>query len=419
MRAPVLTALLLLLVPAVGAAAPAAPIAATCARAATAEARIAACNARLKATDLSSEARAVLLANRGFARLENDPTADAEDQRDAFRQAVIDAGDAVKLAPSEPLGHVLRGTLADYRGDRARARADFDVAAGLTPIFETFAARGRLLRLLGERDAALADLNRAVVLGPDQAAAYFARGRAWRQWRDYPRALQDFAKAIELDPAAIAPRLNYGGTLESLDRTPEAIAIYDALLANRPYPAAAYAARAEARRKLGDMAGAVADGRARVRVAPKSSDAWVDLGSLLMEAGQWRAGYEAYAKAGGLSMTNVHLYNERCWWRAVEGRDHAAALADCQTAMRLSPTSLNVRDSRGFARFHAGDLAGALSDMDAVLRESATTRTETRFMRGVILRAMGRTAEGDADIAASLAKQPGLKAEYEKYRVRL
>ena len=416
MRALALTALLLLL-PTAGAAAPAAPVVATCARAATAAARLAACNAQLKATDISPEARAVLLANRGFALLENDPTADSDDQRKAFHQAVVDAGDAVKLAPSAPLGHVLRGTVAEYRGDTARARADFDVAAGLTP-FETFTARGRLLRQLGERDAAMADLNRAVAMGPDQAATYLARGRAWRQWRDYPRALQDFAKAIELDPDAIAPRLNYGGTLESLDRMPEAIAIYDALLANRPYPAAAYAARAEARRKLGDMAGAVADGRARVRVARKSSNAWVDLGSLLMEAGQWRAGYEAYAKAGGLSMTNVHLYNERCWWRAVEGRDHAAALADCQAALRLAPNSLDVRDSRGFARFRAGDLEGALYDVDAILRESST-RADTRFMRGVILRAMGHTTQGDADIATALAKQPGLKAEYEKYGVRL
>lgn len=388
-----------------------------CAEAPTAAARLKACNQLLKSGDLGPYVRATALARRGFALLDSQFNED-DARRKASRQATIDAGDAVQLAPRAPLGHVLRGVLAERRGDSKLARSDYDTAAHLDPIFETFLARGRLLRRLGEQDAAMADLDRAIALGPRFASGYVARGLIWYARGDYERGLQDFTKAAELEPAATAPLYNQGLALEAMGRTQEALAVYDKMLTATPPDPAGYGARAHALYSRGDLQGALADRRAYVRAAPRNADAWVDLGSLLMEAGEYREGLAAYARADKLSSLNPHLYNERCWWRAALGRDLEAALADCETALRLVPDSLSYLDSRGFVRFRSGNLNGALADFDAVLRASPD-KVGSRFMRGATLRALGRRQEGDADVSAAVAKKPNIASEYEKYGVRL
>jgi tetratricopeptide (TPR) repeat protein len=388
-----------------------------CADAPRAAARLKACNQLLQSGDLGPDVRAMSLARRGLALVDSQFD-DDDARRKASRQATIDAGDAVQLAPSAPLGHVLRGLLAERRGDSKLARSDYDTAARLDPIFETFLARGRLLRRLGEQDAAMADLDRAIALGPRFASGYVARGLIWYARGDHARALQDFTKAAEVEPAATAPRYNQGLALQAMGRTEEALSLYDRMLAATPPDPASYGARAQARYAQGDLQGALADRRAFVRAAPRNADAWVDLGSLLIETGEYREGLSAYARADKLSSLNPHLYNERCWWRAAVGRDLEAALADCETALRLVPDSLSYLDSRGFARFRSGNLNGALADFDAVLRASQD-KVGSRFMRGATLRALGRRQEGDADISAAVAKKPDIASEYEKYGVRL
>ena len=60
--------------------------------------------------------------------------------------------------------------------------------------------RARVNTRLVEYERAFADLNQAVQLAPDLAAAYNDRGYIFMQWQDYPRAEADFERALEADP---------------------------------------------------------------------------------------------------------------------------------------------------------------------------------------------------------------------------
>ena len=55
-------------------------------------------------------------------------------------------------------------------------------------------------RTSGDYDPAIADLNRAIELDPNQADYYRQRGVSYRQKGDYDRAIADYNRAIELDP---------------------------------------------------------------------------------------------------------------------------------------------------------------------------------------------------------------------------
>jgi tetratricopeptide (TPR) repeat protein len=50
-------------------------------------------------------------------------------------------------------------------------------------------------------DDALADLSRAIELGPNRIWAIAGRGATYREMERYDDALADFSRAIELDPS--------------------------------------------------------------------------------------------------------------------------------------------------------------------------------------------------------------------------
>ena len=60
--------------------------------------------------------------------------------------------------------------------------------------------RGTALGMKGQLDRAIADLDKAIELNPQWAAAYSNRGRAFVGKGQPERAVEDYARAIELDP---------------------------------------------------------------------------------------------------------------------------------------------------------------------------------------------------------------------------
>ncbi|MEM6496552.1 MAG: tetratricopeptide repeat protein, partial [Pseudomonadota bacterium] len=55
---------------------------------------------------------------------------------------------------------------------------------------------------------AVADYSRLVQLMPENADAYNNRGYAYHQLGDRARAIADYRKALELNPALVQPREN-------------------------------------------------------------------------------------------------------------------------------------------------------------------------------------------------------------------
>ena len=56
----------------------------------------------------------------------------------------------------------------------------------------------------GDYYGAIADLNKAIELDPNDAKAYYNRGLSKGNLKDYYGAISDFNKSIELDPRSIA-----------------------------------------------------------------------------------------------------------------------------------------------------------------------------------------------------------------------
>jgi tetratricopeptide (TPR) repeat protein len=85
-----------------------------------------------------------------------------------------------------------------------KAVADFTEVLHLDPKMTTSALRMRASAYIGEEDwsVAMADLNLAVKLAPDEAETFVVRSKAYRQKGDVGGADADCGRAHALDPSA-------------------------------------------------------------------------------------------------------------------------------------------------------------------------------------------------------------------------
>ena len=115
-------------------------------------------------------------------------------------------------------------------------------------------------------------LERATTLDPRNAEAWHQRASVALVQGRWEASIEYGGRALVLEPARPVTWLNMAGVLELLHRDREALAAYDSALVVNPEFYAAYAYRAIARLRLGDVAGAEADGQAALRFSPRGEE---------------------------------------------------------------------------------------------------------------------------------------------------
>lgn len=125
-------------------------------------------------------------------------------------------------------------------------------------------------------EAAIAACNR-VIDAPEASTAqlvdaYTNRGQEYYIKQDYPRAIADFSKAIELDPQAILAHGNRANARSVTGETDGAIADYTRAIELDPGYTAAYTGRGLEYEKRGDKELAIADFKKAISVPQKYQD---------------------------------------------------------------------------------------------------------------------------------------------------
>ncbi len=119
--------------------------------------------------------------------------------------------------------------------------------------------RGRAYQSQGDYDAAIRDYGQVLRMQPNNADAHALRGTAYLRLKDDGRASEDFNSALALKPDQSMAL--YGRGMVRLTRAAIRLALddFNAAIRKSPNYVAAYTARGNAKRKLGDHAGADAD----------------------------------------------------------------------------------------------------------------------------------------------------------------
>jgi tetratricopeptide (TPR) repeat protein len=125
-----------------------------------------------------------------------------------FRPALADLGKALTLAPYLAEAHVLRGDVQQKDNDPVKSIEEYTAALQLQPSAAVYTSRGGLYARRGQYKQALDDFTRAIVLDPGFAGAYLNLGTLYGMTHNYDRAIVMFDKALEKNPRLGSAALN-------------------------------------------------------------------------------------------------------------------------------------------------------------------------------------------------------------------
>lgn len=265
-----------------------------------------------------------------------------------------------------------------------------------------------------ELDAALDAQDLAVARRPS-AAAYARRGRLRRAAQDRGGALDDFQKALDLEPGLAAAHAGLGEADLSRPEAEESLSRALALDARAVWPRLY---RGAARLLAGRGRQAREDLAEFTRRKPGSALGWLLLGACEQKLSRRPAAARAYERAWSADRScaaaalqrarlAVHGAERRRWLdRAAEPAAAAATLAELSSAIAGAPWSGALRARRGELLRSLGKTAAALKDLDAASRLQPHW-TRSFFWRGRLLRELGRFADALRDLDRALPFHAG------------
>jgi tetratricopeptide (TPR) repeat protein len=219
--------------------------------------------------------------------------------------------------------------------------------------------------------------------GQQLAADLTIRGRAYRAKGDFDRAIADYSEAIRIDPGY-------------------ALAVYS---------------RGIAYFNKGDFDRSIADYSQALRLVPQDLITLQNRGHAYQAKQDYEHAIADYSEAIRVGPAFAPAYNDRCYARALAGRELEQAIADCNEALRLVPNDSHTLDSRGLTYLRHGELAHAIADYDAALRINPR-QGASLYGRGLAKRKMGDNQAGDIDVAAAKNLAPNIEDEFARYGVK-
>jgi tetratricopeptide (TPR) repeat protein len=171
---------------------------------------------------------------------------------------------------------------------------------------------------------------------PKDAAGYLARGATRFRKEDFPGAMADTDRALELDPKNARAYFLRAEVKLNEGSLPEAIADYTRTIELDPKNAEAFSHRAFARCTMGDHDGLLADAEQAIKLDPKNAVAWCSRGEARMAKGDFAGAIADQSQALTLAPKYAAAYDQR--GRAQEAQEQwKEAVTDYTHAIEISP----------------------------------------------------------------------------------
>jgi tetratricopeptide (TPR) repeat protein len=140
------------------------------------------------------------------------------------------------------------------------------------------------------------------------------------------------------------------------------------------------------------------------RLEPRDASAWLLQGHCLARLSRPADSADCYRIGIGLQPGFDWAYFDR-GTMALDARDYRRAVEDFDRVLAGKPGSVVVRINRALARLGQGDAAGAVNDLDVVLRRPEAP-TRAFFIRARAHRALGQAEPAERDRREGLARLP-------------
>ena len=234
----------------------------------------------------------------------------------------------------------------------------------------------------------------------DRAEAFANRAIAYRARHDHRAAVADYRAGLRINPDLEWLHAGLGATYREMGDPRRAIGEYDLAL-----------------RRLNARLAATAEGPGHDDVATRLAFAYYGRGLAHAMLDEHREALPDLRAAVRGAPDQAQMANALCWSLAILGEGLDEARQACDAALRLRPDYGEALDSRGLLNLKQQRFQDAWNDYDAAARLSPGGMG-SRYGRGIAALRLGRAAEGQADIAAALARSPELATTFAGYGIR-
>jgi len=232
--------------------------------------------------------------------------------------------------------------------------------------------RGLAYRNLKEYQRAIEDYSRAIELDPTYVYAYNSRGLAYADLEEYQRAIEDYSRAIELDPTSVSAYNSRGDAYADLEEYQRAIEDYNRAIELNPTSDYAYNNRGLAYAELEEYQRAIEDFNRAIELDPTSDYAYNSRGLAYRNLKEYQRAIEDYNRAIELNPTSDYAYNNRgLAYRNLE--KYQRAIEDYNRAIELDPTSDYAYNSRGDAYAELEEYQRAIEDYNRAIELDPTS----------------------------------------------
>jgi len=288
-----------------------------------------------------------------------------------------------KKDPERPEAHAMRGVILLLQKRPDEARAAFQHAIDLQPLYVTPRFYLAVIaRSKGDYAGAAAEYKALTRVAPDAAAGYIGQAEAQMMLRNVPEAFRILQSWKTVPGAGAAPSYVIANVHLSRKEPAEAIRELNEVLAKNPGDSMALTYLGDANAVAGDRAKAI----------------------------------DSYRAALKADANNPVANNNLAWLLAEQGKELDEALRLAQAATTLDPNYLDAFDTLGWVRYTRGEYANAVS----VLTKAAKLgpdRMDIAAHLGLSLAKTGSKAQALTELRRALASRADLPNRAELQRV--
>ena len=241
-------------------------------------------------------------------------------ERDSLAQAEQYIRQALRLDPANGRNALLfanLGTVQRRRHQYAAALDSYTYALNMAPRnLPILLDRADLYLQLGEKEKARIDYSLALDLAPDNAEALRMRAYIYWEQGDYKSARADYERLLKLFPQDFEGRLGLAMLCQKEAKLKEALAILDAMVAEKgegsslltaPQHAVVYVARAGVQQEAGNLSMALMDLEEAIRLDDSRPEAYLMRGQIYLARQEKKLAREDFEKAVSLGIPQADV----------------------------------------------------------------------------------------------------------------
>lgn len=301
----------------------------------------------------------------------------------------------VAADPHSPIPYLLRGARRVDLGLYDEAIEDFTMALSMAPDEATaHAGRGMAHMMRMDMAAAHKDLDRAIVLAPEEGEFWCFRSKVRLRQGRIQEALDDAEQCTALAQHSFQGHVSAAGALLLLYRYPEAVERLDRAVSMAPDDLEVRSLRAQALLELRTEAAdstAAADLRHALQLDPRSTTALATYGNFFLKQGDNDSAVHYFTQLLEVDPGEAVAWHNRGYAHLQAGHLESA-VADMQEALDLDPNMAFAYNNMGWAMHLQGEHEQALRSIDRSIAMHPVN-AYAHYNRGRVLLSMQRRPE--------------------------